>query len=83
MFADVEYARRIYDQVVNRNLNAGVSGRPRPVAIWSHSLTLQTTTACYYGSLHDESTRVLADICDDKGESTVDATRSTRYVMPG
>lgn len=28
MFADVEYARRIYDQVVKRNLNAGVSGRP-------------------------------------------------------
>ncbi|RSH90044.1 hypothetical protein EHS25_001377 [Saitozyma podzolica] len=50
MFADVEYARRIYDQVVKRNLNAG------------------TTTACYYGSLHDESTRVLADICDDKGQ---------------
>ena len=33
MFKDVEYARRIYDQVVKRNLNAGVSGSSDPAFV--------------------------------------------------
>lgn len=49
-FADVAYARRMYERCVDCFLKQGI------------------TTASYYGSLHGEATKVLAEICLTKGQ---------------
>ncbi|BGP46792.1 hypothetical protein JCM10450v2_002640 [Rhodotorula kratochvilovae] len=48
-FADPDYARRTYEDVVERNINSG------------------TTTACWYGTLH-QTTKILAAICHRRGQ---------------
>ncbi|GAA5835886.1 hypothetical protein JCM9279_002131 [Rhodotorula babjevae] len=49
-FADVAYARRTYEDVVDRLINSG------------------TTTACLYGTLHRQSSKILAAICHRRGQ---------------
>ncbi|KAH0830626.1 hypothetical protein J3R83DRAFT_2081 [Lanmaoa asiatica] len=49
-FEDLDYAERIYTDVVQRVISSG------------------TTTCCYYGSLHRDSTMRLADIVRKKGQ---------------
>ena len=49
-FANVEYAKKIYNSCVDGFLNQGI------------------TTASYYGSLHGPATKILAEICHDKGQ---------------
>ncbi|KAF8559639.1 guanine deaminase [Imleria badia] len=49
-FKDLDYAERIYTDVVQRVIASG------------------TTTCCYYGSLHRDSTMRLADIVRQKGQ---------------
>jgi len=49
-FADLAYARRVYELLVADLLANG------------------TTTALYFATIHQEATRLLADICLDKGQ---------------
>ncbi|KAF9500518.1 Metallo-dependent hydrolase [Pleurotus eryngii] len=49
-FADVEFARETYVEVVRRVINCG------------------TTMCCYYGTLHVEATKILAEIIHVKGQ---------------
>ncbi|HWU60417.1 MAG TPA: guanine deaminase [Ensifer sp.] len=49
-FADLAYARRVYDLLVSDLLANG------------------TTTALYFATIHQEATRLLADICLEKGQ---------------
>ena len=45
-FADVEFARSVYNRVVEKTLSSG------------------TTCISYFGTIHQESCEVLADICE-------------------
>ncbi|KAF8969631.1 hypothetical protein BDZ97DRAFT_1902411 [Flammula alnicola] len=49
-FSDVDFARRTYQSVVRRVIDAG------------------TTTCCYYGTIHLEATKVLAEIVHAFGQ---------------
>lgn len=49
-FSEIDYAARIYPEIVERIINSG------------------TTTSCYYGTLHLEATKLLADIVRSKGQ---------------
>ncbi|MBI1292411.1 guanine deaminase [bacterium] len=49
-YADPEFARQCYSQLVDDLLRNG------------------TTTAAYFGTVHQEATRILADICIEKGQ---------------
>ncbi|GAA5936591.1 hypothetical protein JCM3775_000140 [Rhodotorula graminis] len=49
-FKDVAYARRTYEDVVDRLINSG------------------TTTACLYGTLHHQSSKILAAVCHRRGQ---------------
>ena len=69
-YADVEFARRAYDATVKRIINSGVS---RTYFFWRSWprfwIFTQTTTCCYYGSLHLEATKALAEIVHAYGLS--------------
>jgi guanine deaminase len=68
-FTDSDYAHKVYDEVVRRNLNAGVSpsaeGMPNSRLI---AVDHQTTTCSYYASQHVSSAKVLADVVLQRGE---------------
>lgn len=67
-FADTELARRVYPSIVQKFIDSGVrlvnlldGGE---LILRSH---LQTTTCCYFSSIHLESTKVLADVVHELG----------------
>ncbi|KAH7105478.1 guanine deaminase [Auriculariales sp. MPI-PUGE-AT-0066] len=64
-FKDAAYAKRTYQSVVRRSLDSGVSLIRLTSAIaepWS-----QTTTSCFFSTLHEEGTNILADACHKLG----------------
>ncbi|KAI6036523.1 hypothetical protein BKA83DRAFT_4459925 [Pisolithus microcarpus] len=58
-FSEIDYAARIYPEIVERIINSG------------------TTTSCYYGTLHLEATKLLADI-----KCNMDRNCPSYYIEP-
>ena len=44
---------------------------------------LQTTTCCYYATLHAESTKILADVAFSKGECSRNGGKPLRGAIDG
>ncbi|KAG1754407.1 hypothetical protein EDB19DRAFT_1823727 [Suillus lakei] len=57
-FKDVEYAKRAYPDVVRTHSQLGCK----------RTVYINTTTCCYYGSLHLEATKVLASLVHGAGQ---------------
>lgn len=65
-FADERFADEVYRSVVKRFIDSGVSCFScQPFN--RLSLSRQTTTCCYYATLHLESTKRLAEIVHEYG----------------
>jgi guanine deaminase len=61
----MEFAKKVYPEVVKRNLKLGVSF----LFYTRNGADEQTTTCCYYATIHEESSKLLADTCLEQGES--------------
>jgi len=66
-FADDEYAQRVYPSVVQRLINFGVRSLI-PYGYSSNNFLYQTTTCCYYGTVHFEAAKTLADVVHRSGK---------------
>lgn len=81
-FKDVNFAREQYPEVVKRFIDFGVSIILFILYSLSNLNTMlhlpQTTTCCYYGTLHLEATKILAEEVIKQGEIT--RTRSSCFV---
>ena len=66
-FGKEEFASRAYDMVVKRIIDCGVySSHLRGFKVLIGMS--QTTTCCYYGTLHLEATKILARIVNEHGK---------------
>lgn len=64
-FSNIELAEKTYQSVVRRTLASGVSNiETTPLTVPD---SMQTTTCCYYGTLHLEATKKLADSAHAQG----------------
>lgn len=70
-FVDVEFAKKIYPRIVRKFIEYGVSYFFRLRKAILVLIQGKTTTCCYYGSLHAESTKVLADTVLFQGNWTI------------
>ena len=67
-FEDVDFARKAYTSVIKRTIDYGVRPSFSGLCFFAHaSARTKSTTCCYYGTLHLEGTKVLADVIHSYG----------------
>ena len=68
-FADPSFAKRAYTAIIKRTIDYGVRlSTPKLDRSRCSGLTpIQSTTCCYYGTLHLEGTQILADVIHGYG----------------
>ena len=67
-FGDPAFARKAYATVVRRIIDSGVRALDQYMTFACDNLRPQTTTCCYYGTLHLEATKILAEFVHSAGE---------------
>ncbi len=70
-FADESFARKVYGTVVRRIIDCGVRLAILHASISQLMHVSQTTTCCYYGTLHLEATKILAEFVHTAGKPLV------------